>query len=256
MHHLFDLKNKNILIVGATSAIAQAISDVFIEHHANLIWVDLFQDKLIQVREQLNLSHSSQVSIYPCLFSDPKSREIVINEILNVHQHIDIFIYAAGVQGPAGSSLAISDQDIQKVLNVNLLAPMHFAQLLIPQMQNRKYGSLIFISSIASVRGNQNIGLYGTSKAGLCQFARNLAVEFGPDNIRANTISPGLIKTPFAENLINNEFFMQQRLAKTPLRRVGEPSEIAATALLLACDGGAFISGQNIIVDGGTTISD
>jgi NAD(P)-dependent dehydrogenase (short-subunit alcohol dehydrogenase family) len=106
------------------------------------------------------------------------------------------------------------------------------------------------------VRGNKNIGLYGISKAGLLQLARNLAVEFGPDNIRVNTISPGMIDTPFSKNLLENEDFLKKRLLQTPLRRVGTPEEIAGVAVMLASKAGAFITGQNIIVDGGTVISD
>ena len=106
------------------------------------------------------------------------------------------------------------------------------------------------------MRGNKSIGLYGVSKAGLIQLARNLAVEFGPDNIRVNTISPGMINTPFAQCLMENPTFMTKRLGQTPLRRVGEVEEIAGLAVMLASKAGGFITGQNIIVDGGTTISD
>lgn len=117
-------------------------------------------------------------------------------------------------------------------------------------------GVLIYLASIASVRGNKGLGLYGISKAGLVQLARNLAVELGPHNIRANTISPGMIDTPFSESLLANQPFMEKRLAQTPLRRVGTVAEIAGIAVLLASKAGGFITGQNIIADGGTTISD
>jgi NAD(P)-dependent dehydrogenase (short-subunit alcohol dehydrogenase family) len=120
----------------------------------------------------------------------------------------------------------------------------------------QKDGALIYLASIASVRGNKNLGLYGISKAGLAQLARNLAVEFGPQNIRANVISPGMINTPFSESLITNKEFMEKRMTLTPLRRVGTVEEIAGVAVMLASKAGGFITGQNIIVDGGTTISD
>jgi NAD(P)-dependent dehydrogenase (short-subunit alcohol dehydrogenase family) len=117
-------------------------------------------------------------------------------------------------------------------------------------------GSVVLMASIAGVRGNKGLGLYGLSKAGLAQLARNLAVEWGPANIRVNAISPGVIQTEFARPLTDNPDVLQRRLALTPLRRVGRPEEVAALALLLAAPGGAFISGQNLIVDGGTTIGD
>jgi NAD(P)-dependent dehydrogenase (short-subunit alcohol dehydrogenase family) len=123
-------------------------------------------------------------------------------------------------------------------------------------MQAQKDGVLIYLASIAGVRGNKNLGLYGISKAGLIQLVKNLAVEYGPDNIRTNAISPGLINTPFSQGLMNNREFMQKRLSQTPLRKVGEVEEIAGVAVLLASKAGGFITRQNIIVDGGTTISD
>ena len=112
------------------------------------------------------------------------------------------------------------------------------------------------MASLSAMRGNRMIGPYAMSKAALAQMARNLAVELGPDNIRVNAIAPGLIETPFSRALMSNEAFMARRLAATPLRRVGQPSEIAATALWLASPGGAFTTGQTIVVDGGTLVSD
>ena len=139
---------------------------------------------------------------------------------------------------------------------LNLQSAIYLTKLVIPQMQQRMDGSIIYLASIAGIRGNKSIGLYGISKAGLIQLARNLAVEFGPNNIRVNSISPGMIDTPFSQGLMSNDDFMKKRLALTPLRRVGTVEEIAGVAVMLASKAGGFITGQNIIVDGGTTISD
>jgi NAD(P)-dependent dehydrogenase (short-subunit alcohol dehydrogenase family) len=98
--------------------------------------------------------------------------------------------------------------------------------------------------------------LYGLTKAALAQLARNLAVEWGPSGVRVNAISPGLIRTPLSDELMSNTAFMQRRLSMTPLRRVGEAHEIAGVAVMLASRAGAFITGQDIVVDGGTLISD
>jgi NAD(P)-dependent dehydrogenase (short-subunit alcohol dehydrogenase family) len=123
-------------------------------------------------------------------------------------------------------------------------------------MAGRGGGSVILMSSIAGIRGNTAIGLYGLSKAALAQLARNLAVEWGPKGVRVNAISPGLIRTPLAEVLLADPTFMKRRLALTPLRRVGEPHEIAGVVVMLASRAGGFITGHNLVVDGGTTISD
>ncbi len=123
-------------------------------------------------------------------------------------------------------------------------------------MAERGSGSVIFMSSIAGLRGNKMIGLYGVTKAALAQLARNLAVEWGPSGVRVNAISPGLIRTALSKGLMEDAGFMQRRLAMTPLRRVGEVHEIAGVAIWLASRAGAFVTGQNIVVDGGTLISD
>jgi NAD(P)-dependent dehydrogenase (short-subunit alcohol dehydrogenase family) len=123
-------------------------------------------------------------------------------------------------------------------------------------MAQRRDGAVILTASLSSLRGNKSIGLYGLSKAGIAQLARNLAVEWGPSNVRVNAISPGVIATEFARPLTDNAQALARRLAQTPLRRVGEPREIAGVALMLAARAGAFITGQNLVVDGGTLISD
>ncbi len=168
---------------------------------------------------------------------------------------IDILVNCVGL-AVAGGLQDISQDSFEKTMNLNLQAAIHLTQLVIPQMQVQKDGAIIYLASIAGVRGNRHLGLYGLSKAGLIELARNLAVEFGPDNIRVNTISPGMINTPFSESLMKNEEFMKKRLSQTPLRRVGEVEEIAGIAVMLASKAGGFMTGQNIIVDGGTTISD
>jgi NAD(P)-dependent dehydrogenase (short-subunit alcohol dehydrogenase family) len=123
-------------------------------------------------------------------------------------------------------------------------------------MAARGGGSVVLMSSIAGLRGNGSIGLYGLSKAALAQLARNLAVEWGPQGVRVNAVSPGLIRTPLAAGLLGDDAFMARRLQATPLRRVGEPEEIAGVVAMLVSRAGGFITGQNLVVDGGTTISD
>jgi NAD(P)-dependent dehydrogenase (short-subunit alcohol dehydrogenase family) len=171
-------------------------------------------------------------------------------------QRIDILVCNAGVQGPAGPLGESSDADWQRVMDTNLRSALWLCSAVIPAMAARGAGSVILMSSIAGIRGNKSIGLYRLSKAALAQLARNLAVEWGPAGVRVNAISPGLIRTALAEPLLTNSAFMERRLALTPLRRIGEPHEIAGAVVLLASRAGAFITGHNLVIDGGTTISD
>jgi len=121
-------------------------------------------------------------------------------------------------------------------------------------MLERLSGSITIVSSIGGLKGSAIIGAYCISKAADMQLARNLAVEFDPHNVRVNCIAPGLIKTDFARALWEDEALLRHREETIPLRRIGEPDEIAGAAVFLASKAASFITGQNLVVDGGNTI--
>ena len=114
---------------------------------------------------------------------------------------------------------------------------------------------MILLSSIAALRGNGVIGAYGMSKAAEAALARNLAVEWGPSKIRVNAIAPGLVRTDFARALWEDPVRLERAETRTPLRRIGEPDDIAGVALFLASEAGAYVTGQTIVADGGEMIS-
>jgi NAD(P)-dependent dehydrogenase (short-subunit alcohol dehydrogenase family) len=169
---------------------------------------------------------------------------------------LDIVVCNAGITGAAGPMSAIEQTDYARVFDINLHSMVTLAKLAYPHLKKRGGGSVILLSSIAGLRGNATINAYAIAKAGVAQLARNLAVQWGPDNVRTNAISPGLIRTDMSESLLGNEAFMERRMQMTPLRRPGELHEVAGCALFLASESGAFVTGQNLVVDGGTTITD
>jgi NAD(P)-dependent dehydrogenase (short-subunit alcohol dehydrogenase family) len=122
-------------------------------------------------------------------------------------------------------------------------------------MVARRDGVIIIVSSIGGIRGSSVLGGYCLSKAADFQLARNLAVEYGEHNIRINCIAPGLVKTDFARALWENPEILKRSTATAPLRRIGEPDEIAGAAVFLSGKAGAFMTGQQIVIDGGTTIA-
>lgn len=254
---LFNLKSKVVLITGALGGIGEATVDLFIEYNATVILTDINQEKL-EERKQFFRNKGKLIDIFPADISDVKDIKDLSEYIINTYSRIDSLVFCSGIEGSCSSHIDLDFNNLKQILDINLLSAIKLTNLLIPIMEKNKPvgGSLIFISSIASIRGNKSLGIYGISKAGLNQLVRNIAVEFGPKNIRANTILPGLINTPLARELLNKPSFIEKRLLATPLRRVGQPYEIASIALLLASEGGAFITGQSIVVDGGTTISD
>ena len=254
MKDLFDLKNKVALITGATSGMGKAIAEAMGIHGAKIIVSSNDTEGGIQTVEDFKSKEIEAVFI-PCDMSKKADIEQLYAQSIAFFGKIDILVSCVGIARP-NLFLDINADDFEKTMALNLQSAIYLTKLVVPLMQERRDGVLIYLASIAGVRGNKNIGLYGISKAGLIQLARNLAVEFGPYNIRVNAISPGMIDTPFSQGLMSNDDFMKKRLALTPLRRVGTVAEIAGVAVLLASKAGGFITGQNIVVDGGTTISD
>jgi NAD(P)-dependent dehydrogenase (short-subunit alcohol dehydrogenase family) len=167
---------------------------------------------------------------------------------------IDILVCNAASNPYYGPQAGISDDQFRKILDNNIVANHWLISMAVPEMMERKRGSIIIVSSIGGLRGSPVIGAYCISKAADMQLARNLAVEYGPHNIRVNCIAPGLIKTDFARALWEDPEMLTHRTATTPLRRIGEPDEIAGAAVFLASQAGSFMTGQSLVIDGGVTI--
>jgi NAD(P)-dependent dehydrogenase (short-subunit alcohol dehydrogenase family) len=252
---LFSLTGKTALVTGAAGGLGFAIARSMAEAGAAVILTDRNVAGCAARAEELG---AEGFNVWPIAadLSLPAARAALVEKATSVTGRVDILVCNAGVEGPVGPIGNVAEEDFATVMNVNLRAAMDLSARLIPGMEAAGGGSVILMASIASLRGNKAIGMYGLSKAALAQLARNLAVEWGPSNVRVNAISPGMVRTPLSQGLMANAAFMERRLGLTPLRRVGEPSEIAGVAVMLAAAAGAFITGQNIIVDGGTTISD
>jgi NAD(P)-dependent dehydrogenase (short-subunit alcohol dehydrogenase family) len=252
---LFNLRDKVALITGAGGGLGQAIALAYAEHGADLVLTDRQSSTLEPVADSCR---SAGVRVR-CLLADlaqPGQVQQLANDSQAAFGRVDVLVCNAGMPGKPRALHLVDEDEWRTVLQVNLASAHTLSSGLVPAMAERGHGSVILMASIAGLRGNKVMGLYGMSKAALAQLARNLAVEWGPRGVRANAIAPGLIRTPLGDDLFRNESFMTRRLAATPLRRVGEPHEVAGMAVLLASDAGAFITGQTVVIDGGTLISD
>lgn len=198
----------------------------------------------------------SELRWFECDVTDKAQQKTLVDETIETFGGLDILVVNAGIAGPMAAISETSEADYRRVMAVNLDSAVHICMLAIPHLKARGGGSVILMSSIAGLRGNKSLGAYALSKAALAQLARNLAVEHGPDNIRANAIAPGFIRTDLAAPLLADEAFMARRMQNTPLRRPGEAEEVAGAALFLASWAGGFVTGQTIVVDGGTMITD
>ena len=252
---LFDLSGRVVLITGATGGLGRALCQAMADQGATVIASDIDAAACERQAEDLRERGASCIALAADLSREEEAAALAENAIARCGR-VDVLVCNAGIQGPAGPLALATGADFDRVMDLNLRSAWWLTGALLPGMAERGDGSVILMSSIAGLRGNKAIGLYGLSKAALAQLARNLAVEWGPRGVRVNAIAPGLIRTPLADNLIADAAFMQRRLATTPLRRVGEPHEVAGVAVMLASAAGAFVTGQTLVVDGGTLISD
>ncbi|WP_321969192.1 SDR family NAD(P)-dependent oxidoreductase [Paraburkholderia tropica] len=256
IHPLYDLRGKHALVTGASRGMGLAIARALGQSGASVIIASNDTAEGEAQADALRKADEIDAGFVFVNAGERASVEGMWREALQARGRLDIVVCNAGIAPHMGPLASANDDQWAATMNVNLHGAVWLTNLAAPAMAGHGGGSIILTSSIAGVRGNKAIGVYGISKAALASLARNLAVEWGPQNVRINAISPGMIETEFARPLLDNPEVRERRMRATPLRRPGTPEEIAGVALMLAAPGGAFITGQNVIVDGGTTISD
>jgi NAD(P)-dependent dehydrogenase (short-subunit alcohol dehydrogenase family) len=253
---LFNLRGKGAIVTGSSRGIGRAIAEALATQGANVVISSRKAPACEAVADAINAEHGAgrAVALPANISSRDELAALAAGAIATFHR-IDILVCNAASNPYYGPLSGIRDEQFRKVLDNNILANHWLIQLVAPQMIERRDGSIIIISSIGGLHGSAVIGAYNISKAADFQLARNLAVEFGPHNVRVNCIAPGLVKTDFARALWDNPQTLERTLAKTPLRRIGQPEDIAGAAVFLASDQASFITGQVVVVDGGTTIT-
>jgi NAD(P)-dependent dehydrogenase (short-subunit alcohol dehydrogenase family) len=249
---LFDLTGKVAVVTGSSKGIGKAIAMHLALSGAKVV---VSSRKAAVCEEAAEIRKAGgHATVIPCNISDKVQIENLIAETKKQLGPVDIMVCNAASNPYYGPNEKLPDDVFMKVMQNNILSNMWLVNNCLPDMRAKKDGSIIIVSSIGGVRASTVIGAYCISKAADMQMARNLAAEYGPDNIRVNTIAPGLVTTDFARALYEDPQKRAAREAATPLRRLGVPDDIAGLAVLLAGKGGAFITGQTFIADGGTTI--
>jgi NAD(P)-dependent dehydrogenase (short-subunit alcohol dehydrogenase family) len=249
---LFDLAGKTAIVTGSSRGIGRAIAELFAQAGARVVISSRKAEACAAVVEAIAAAGGKAVAI-PCHIGDKAQLEGLVAGAQAHFGPVDILVCCAGINPHYGALTEIADATFDRVMATNVRSALTLAGLVLPQMAARRGGAIIIVSSIAGLRGTAGLGAYAISKAADMQLARNLALEWGPHNIRVNCLAPGLIRTDFARALWQDEALMERRLATTPLRRIGEPEEVAGAALLLASPAGRFITGQTIVIDGGVT---
>ena len=252
---LFDLSGKTAIITGSSRGIGKAIAERMAEHGARVVISSRKAAPCNEVAAAINAKYGAGRAIaIPANISSKDELQRLVDESRKAFGDIHILVCNAAANPYYGPLANIPDDAFRKILENNIIANNWLISMVVPEMRARKDGAIIIVSSIGGLRGSPVIGAYCISKAADMQLARNLAIEYGSDNVRVNCIAPGLIKTDFAKALWDDPDTLKKSTAGAALKRIGEPDEIAGCAVFLASQAGGFVTGQNFVVDGGATI--
>ncbi|TBW51881.1 SDR family oxidoreductase [Marinobacter halodurans] len=249
---LFDMTGRVALITGSTKGIGRSIAEEMARAGAKVVISSRKAEVCEQVAGELKEQGFEAIAV-PCHVGRKDDLQNLVDKTLSTWGRIDVLVCNAATNPVYGPTQDMTDDAWDKIMDTNVKGTFWLTQMVLPHMAERGDGQVILLSSIAGIRGNTVIGTYGVSKAAEAALARNLAVEWGPKGIRVNAIAPGLVRTDFAKALVEDPERLKRVEEKTPLRRIGEPVDIAGLAVFLATPASAYITGQVIVADGGET---
>jgi NAD(P)-dependent dehydrogenase (short-subunit alcohol dehydrogenase family) len=245
-----DLKDKNVLVTGGASGLGYAIAEAFVANHSNVVIVGRNQEKLKLAKDKLG----KRVSCIAFDLNEVDKLPELIAEIKVLVGQIDVLVNNAGINLKK-DALAVSNQEYQEVIHTNQTAVFALTREVAKSMVTRGGGNIIMISSMAAHYGIPKVIGYTASKAAVEGMTRALAVEWAPYGIRVNCIAPGFIVTSMSSKALDTDLLRKKRvLARTPMGKLGEPSDIANAALFLASTQAKYITGIVLPVDGGNSI--
>lgn len=253
MHPLFDLTSKVAVVTGSSRGIGRSIAECMAALGAKVVVSSRNVEPCEEVAQGIR-DAGGDAHVIACNISRRGDVEGLIEGTQKKYGGLDILVCNAAVNPYYGPLANMPDDAFDKIMASNVKSNIWLANLAVPHIEKRGGGSIIIVSSIGGIRGTGILGAYGISKAADFALARNLAVEHGAKNVRANCIAPGLVKTDFARALWEDEKLLKNREATTPLKRIGMPDEIGGIAAFLASPAASFITGQIIVADGGVTI--
>ena len=250
---LFDLSGKTAVVTGSTLGIGLAIAEALAAFGAKVAISSRKPDKCDEVRDAINASGlaAAEAIAIPCNMSRMEDIDNLVATAMKELGRIDILVCNAAVNPHFGPIASIPEEVFDKTIETNVKNNLWLCNKVIPQMAERKDGAVMIVSSVGGFKGHPNIGTYNIAKAADMAIVRNLAVEWGPSNIRVNAICPAVVKTKFAKALWEDPEVQKQASEVYPLRRLGEPEDIAGIAVYLASRAGAWTTGQSLIIDGG-----
>ena len=250
---MFDLAGQTALVTGATKGIGRAIAFAMARAGAKVVVSSRDAERCNETAQAIK-DAGGEARGFACNVSHLEELQGLVDFAMDAYGRIDALVCNAAVNPHYGPMATIPEEAYDKIMATNVKSNLWLCNMVAPQMAERRAGSIIIISSIAGMAGSAGIGVYGISKAAESQLARNLAVEWGGSNIRANCIAPGLVKTDFARALWEDPDQCAKALEGYPLGRLGDPDDIAGAAVFLAARAGEWLTGQTIVIDGGWAV--
>ncbi len=249
MEITWNLQKKTALITGGTKGIGKSVAEIFISLGASVIIVARHED---DIKEFIDLHPENEIFGIAADISTPSGIKTVVDYCVQ-HGKLDILVNNAGTN-IRKKTTAYTDEEFSTIMNTNLLSTWELSRKLYPLLKKSGNASIVNISSVSGITHLRTGSIYAMTKAAINQLTRNLACEWAEDKIRVNAVVPWYIDTPLARTVLNDPEYRKDVLDRTPLKRIGKPSEIAATAAFLCMSGAGFITGQCINVDGGFSV--
>ncbi|MDP2011327.1 MAG: SDR family oxidoreductase [Phenylobacterium sp.] len=245
------LAGRTALITGAAGGIGLACAEAFAAEGCDLALIDIDEKRLADAARDLAKRSGRTVHAVPCDVSDAAKAQKAVIRSAALLSRIDILVNNAGILA-AGDILDCELEDFERVMAVNLRAPFVIGQTVARHMVDAKIkGSIINMSSVNAVLAIPNQLAYVTSKGGISQLTKSMALALAPHGVRVNAIGPGTISTDILKGVMENDDARRRALARTPLKRFGEPSEVGSVAVFLASEDASYMTGQTLYPDGG-----
>lgn len=250
---MFDLKGQVAVITGSSRGIGRAIAEAMAQAGARVVVSSRKPAACDAVVEAIANAGGEAIAV-PCNVAERSQLEALVERTIEHWGRLDILVCNAAVNPYFGPMARMPDDAYERIMNTNVRSNFWLCNLAAARMAANGGGSITIVSSIGANQGSATLGVYGMSKAADFALVRNLAIEWGPQGIRANGIAPGLIKTDFSRTLWQNEQLLRNVEQGTPVRRIGQPEDIGGVAVFLASRAAAYLTGQTLVVDGGITV--
>jgi NAD(P)-dependent dehydrogenase (short-subunit alcohol dehydrogenase family) len=248
-----NLSGKVAIVTGASKGIGEAIAHALASAGATVVVNSRKQSEIEQVASDIQ-AKGGTAAAFAGNVGKGADVQALVDYCLSTFGGIDILVNNAAANPVYGPVLECETWAFDKIMEVNVRAPFDLSKLAYPSMKSRGGGAIVNISSIEGLTPDEGLGMYSVSKAALNMLTKVCAKEWGPDNIRVNSICPGFIKTKFSEALWSNEQWVKMFMKMVPIKRIGTPEEMAALTVFLASDASSYCTGGVFTADGGLTI--